>query len=106
MIEKIKKFFSSPLKSSLFTLVLTLLIVLVCVLVIKENNKLIDFPDAEGIALEAAGIDEFDFDAYTTHGGGICSVISAIRFTTRCILEPKKTAPSMLVWSEPKTERL
>ena len=36
-----------------------------------ESNTLIDFPDAEGIALEAAGIDEFDFDAYTTHGGDL-----------------------------------
>lgn len=81
MIEKIKKFFSSPLKSSLFTLVLTLLIVLVCVLVIKENNKLIDFPDAEGIALEAAGIDEFDFDAYTTHGWDLyCDIAYTIYY--------------------------
>ena len=66
-MEKIKKFFSSPLKSSLFTLVLTLLIVLICTLVIKENNKLISFVDAEGIALEAAGIDEFENETYTTH---------------------------------------
>lgn len=81
MIEKIKKFFSSPLKSSLFTLVLTLLIVLICALVIKENNKLIDFADAEGIALEAAGIDEFDFDAYTTHGWDLyCDIAYTIYY--------------------------
>ena len=80
-MEKIKKFFSSPLKSSLFTLVLTLLIVLICALVIKENNKLIDFADAEGIALEAAGIDEFDFDAYTTHGWDLyCDIAYTIYY--------------------------
>ena len=80
-MEKIKKLFSSPLKSSLFTLVLTLLIVLICALVIKENNKLIDFADAEGIALEAAGIDEFDFDAYTTHGWDLyCDIAYTIYY--------------------------
>ena len=80
-MEKVKKFFSSPLKSSLFTLVLTLLIVLICAIVIKENNKLIDFADAEGIALEAAGIDEFDFDAYTTHGWDLyCDIAYTIYY--------------------------
>ena len=97
MIEKIKKFFSSPLKSSLFTLVLTLLIVLVCVLVIKENNKLTDFPDAEGIALEAQALTSLILTPIQLTDG-TCTVILPTRFTTRCILEPKKMAPSMLAW--------
>ena len=114
MIEKIKKFFSSPLKSSLFTLVLTLLIVLVCVLVIKENNKLIDFPDAEGIALEAAGIDEFDFDAYTTHGGDLfCDIGYTIYYKVyfraeedgteyACVVRAKDGAVMSLKHAEPE----
>lgn len=114
MIEKIKKFFSSPLKSSLFTLVLTLLIVLVCVLVIKENNKLTDFPDAEGIALEAAGIDEFDFDAYTTHGWDLyCDIAYTIYYKVyfraeedgteyACVVRAKDGAVMSLKRAEPQ----
>jgi len=114
MIEKIKKFFSSPLKSSLFTLVLTLLIVLICALVIKENNKLIDFADAEGIALEAAGIDEFDFDAYTTHGWDLyCDIAYTIYYKVyfraeedgteyACVVRAKDGAVMSLKHAEPQ----
>ena len=113
-MEKIKKLFSSPLKSSLFTLVLTLLIVLICALVIKENNKLIDFADAEGIALEAAGIDEFDFDAYTTHGGDLfCDIGYTIYYKVyfkaeedgteyACVVRAKDGAVMSLKHAEPQ----
>ena len=113
-MEKIKKLFSSPLKSSLFTLVLTLLIVLICALVIKENNKLIDFADAEGIALEAAGIDEFDFDAYTTHGWDLyCDIAYTIYYKVyfkaeedgteyACVVRAKDGAVMSLTHAEPQ----
>ncbi len=113
-MEKIKKLFSSPLKSSLFTLVLTLLIVLICALVIKENNKLIDFADAEGIALEAAGIDEFDFDAYTTHGWDLyCDIAYTIYYKVyfkaeedgteyACVVRAKDGAVMSLKHAEPQ----
>lgn len=113
-MEKIKKFFSSPLKSSLFTLVLTLLIVLICALAIKENNKLIDFADAEGIALEAAGIDEFDFDAYTTHGWDLyCDIAYTIYYKVyfraeedgteyACVVRAKDGAVMSLKHAEPQ----
>ena len=113
-MEKIKKLFSSPLKSSLFTVVLTLLIVLICALVIKENNKLIDFADAEGIALEAAGIDEFDFDAYTTHGWDLyCDIAYTIYYKVyfraeedgteyACVVRAKDGAVMSLKHAEPQ----
>lgn len=61
-MDRIKHFFSSPLRSSLFTLCVTLIIVLAVVLAVRENNKLLSLSDVQAIALEDAGIDEFDFD--------------------------------------------
>ena len=63
-MDRIKHFFSSRLRSSLFTLCVTLIIVLAVVLAVRENNKLLGLSDVQAIALEDAGIDEFDFDAY------------------------------------------
>ena len=114
IMEKIKKFFSSPLKSSLFTLVLTLLVVLICTLVIKASNKLIGFADAEGIALEAAGINESDFDAYTTHGwdlycGKEYNIYYKVYFRAEedgteyaCVVRAKDGAVISLKYAEPE----
>ena len=113
-MEKIKKFFSSPLKSSLFTLVLTLLIVLICTLVIKENNKFISFVDAEGIALEAAGIDEFENETYTTHDVELyCDMSYTIYYKVyfraeedgteyACVVRAKDGAVTSLKYAEPE----
>ncbi len=54
-MDNLKKFFSSPLRSALFTLFATLLIVLVVFMIVRENNKIISLPDAIDISMQDMG---------------------------------------------------
>ena len=58
-MSKVKNFFSSPLRSALFTLFATLLIVFVVFAVIMENNRLSSFDEAVEISLKDMGYQSF-----------------------------------------------
>ena len=59
-MDNLKKFFSSPLRSALFTLFATLLIVLVVFMIARENNKIISLSDAIDISMQDMGYNYFD----------------------------------------------
>lgn len=71
-MDKIKNFFASPLRSSLFTAFIVLVIVFSAFMINRENNKLISFSDAEEIAMKDMGLDYFDdYNKVKIPGGSI-----------------------------------
>lgn len=59
-MSKVKNFFSSPLRSALFTLFATLLIVFAVFMIVRENNKIISLSDAIDISMQDMGYNYFD----------------------------------------------
>lgn len=71
-MNKVKHFFSSPLRSSLFTLFAALLVVLAVFITVRESNKLISFEEAVEISMKDMGYDYFEnHDGVTLLKGSI-----------------------------------